>query len=123
VDIDTGTFDRSCAEQGCSAPTLCSEPFAIAEIEVMVGNDKNAVSGAIESIQSFQTEMDVENATKAYSKVTEYFLRFRPRHFDMYCKAGVECREDVLNMRAAYYDTNSLEFQKSEMSELVASTA
>jgi len=58
VDIDTVTFDCSCAERGCLAHSLGSELFTVAEM-VMVGNDKDAVSGAIESI-STQTQIGLE---------------------------------------------------------------
>jgi len=85
VHIDTVTFDRSCAEQGRSAPYPRSEPFAVTETEVMVGDDKDLSQVPWNQYTLFKHEWVCRTThTRAYSKVTEHFLCFLPRRFDMY---------------------------------------
>lgn len=96
VDLDVVTFDSSLAERGMEGADG-EVPFVVAEVEVLVPKCQDAVMLAEKAIEDFINAKGLQDAPKAYSKLLEYMLRFRPTHVAALGVAGV--LPDVAKLR------------------------
>jgi len=103
IDLDTVHFDASFAESvNLQQADLADCPFVVAELEVLAPNNKEAVDSAAIAIDNFLLSAGLETAPKAYSKLLEYLIRFRPQHVEQLSLAGLLPKEKMMHLRAAW---------------------
>jgi len=98
VDMDVVTFDPVYAETSANFCEASKErPFVIAEVEMMVPKGEEGEAAAV--LENFLAAHDLADAPRAYSKVLEYLLRFRPAHLDALAAAGGVPRAKLEKLR------------------------
>eukprot|EP00931_Biecheleriopsis_adriatica_P116971 TRINITY_DN92544_c0_g1_i1.p1 TRINITY_DN92544_c0_g1~~TRINITY_DN92544_c0_g1_i1.p1 ORF type:complete len:353 (-),score=86.25 TRINITY_DN92544_c0_g1_i1:61-1119(-) len=101
IDIDSVYFDPLLATAGLSASATeaASEPFCIAEFELIVPKRPGAIVAAKEALDRFLEKHTLCDAPAAYSKLLEYMLRFRPSQVDALDSAGVISKAKLERLR------------------------